>query len=37
MNFVENNGKKVDDFSDNQADNTIELNGMKSELVISML
>lgn len=33
----ENNGKKVDDFSDNQADNTIELNGMKSELVISML
>ena len=27
-------GKKVDDFSDTEADNYIELNGMKSELVI---
>ena len=27
-------GKKVDDFSDAEADNYIELNGIKSELVI---
>ena len=27
-------GKKVDDFSDAKADNYIELNGIKSELVI---
>lgn len=27
-------GKKVDDFSDAEADNYIEFNGIKSELVI---
>lgn len=32
----ERNGKKVDDFSDDSADNYIELNGMKSELIISV-
>ena len=32
--YYEKQGKKVDDFSDNEADNYIELNGMKSELVI---
>jgi len=32
--FFEKQGKKVDDFSDVDADNYIELNGMKSELVI---
>ena len=32
--YYEEQGKKVDDFSDVQADNYIELNGMKSELVI---
>ena len=32
--YYEKQGKKVDDFSDAEADNYIELNGMKSELVI---
>ena len=32
--YYEKQGKKVDDFSDTEADNYIELNGMKSELVI---
>ena len=32
--YYEKMGKKVDDFSDTEADNYIELNGMKSELVI---
>ena len=32
--YYEKHGKKVDDFSDSEADNYIELNGMKSELVI---
>ena len=32
--YYEKQGKKVDDFSDTDADNYIELNGMKSELVI---
>ena len=33
--YYEKLGKKVDDFSDTEADNYIELNGMKSELVIA--
>ena len=33
--YYEKQGKKVDDFSDAEADNYIELNGMKSELVIA--
>ena len=33
--YYEKQGKKVDDFSDTEADNYIELNGMKSELVIA--
>ena len=32
--YYERQGKKVDDFSDAEADNYIELNGIKSELVI---
>ena len=32
--YYERQGKKVDDFSDAKADNYIELNGIKSELVI---
>ena len=32
--YYEKQGKKVDDFSDSEADNYIEFNGMKSELVI---
>ena len=32
--YYEKQGKRVDDFSDAKADNYIELNGMKSELVI---
>jgi len=32
--YFEKQGKKVDDFSNAEADNYIELNGMKSELVI---
>ena len=32
--YYERQGKKVDDFSDVEADNYIELNGIKSELVI---
>ena len=32
--YYEKQGKKVEDFSDTEADNYIELNGMKSELVI---
>ena len=31
----ERQGKKVDDFSDAEADNYIEFNGIKSELVIA--
>ena len=34
--YYEKQGKKVDDFSDADADNYIELNGMKSELVIAV-
>jgi len=33
--YFERQGKKVDDFSNDEADNYIEFNGMKSELVIS--
>ena len=33
--YFEKQGKKVDDFSDAEADNYIVLNGMKSELVIA--
>lgn len=33
--YYEKQGKKVDDFSNADADNYIELNGMKSELVIA--
>ena len=33
--FYEQQGKKVEDLSDPEADNYIELNGMKSELVIA--
>ena len=33
--YYEKQGKKVDDFSDAEADNYIELNGMKSELIIA--
>jgi len=33
--YYEKHGKKSDDFSDAEADNYIELNGMKSELVIA--
>ena len=32
--YYERQGKKVDDFSDAEADNYIEFNGIKSELVI---
>ena len=32
--YYERQGKKVDDFSEEEADNYIELNGIKSELVI---
>ena len=32
--YYERQGKKVDDFSEDEADNYIELNGIKSELVI---
>ena len=32
--YYEKQGKKVDDFSDAEADNYVELNGMKSELLI---
>lgn len=32
--YYERQGKKVDDFSDADADNYIEFNGIKSELVI---
>jgi len=32
--YYEKQGKKIDDFSDDEADNYIELNGMKNELVI---
>lgn len=34
--FFEKNGKRAEDFSMPDADNMIELNGIKSELVISM-
>ena len=33
--YYERQGKKVDDFSDTEADNYIEFNGIKSELVIA--
>ncbi|MDO4816768.1 MAG: transcriptional regulator, partial [Bacillota bacterium] len=33
--YYEKKGKKVDDFSDSEADNYIKLNGMKCELVIA--
>ena len=33
--YYEKHGKKSDDFSDAESDNYIELNGMKSELVIA--
>ena len=33
--YYEKQGKKVDDFSDTEADNLLEFNGMKSELVIA--
>ena len=33
--YYEKQGKKVDDFSDTEADNYIEINGMKTELVIA--
>ena len=32
--YYERQGKKVDDFSEDEADNYIELNGIKSGLVI---
>ncbi len=35
--YYETNGQKRDDFSDTDADNVIELNGIKSELIISTL
>ena len=34
--YYEKQGKKVEDFSNDEADNYIELNGMKSELVIEV-